>query len=339
MSRYVIVGAGAIGASIAFHFDQEGIEYVLVARGQQGRYLQEHPLTLRNPTGTYRTRLNVALAADDVELRADDILVIAVKSQDVEAVAQTWAWRDVVDVSDSTAGSKPAADCLPVLCLQNGLESERALLRRFARVYSATMQIPALYTETGHIVNGSAPHIGIATLGHYPDGCDAVSEEIAHDFRRASFLVQETPQIQRWKRAKLLHNLTNAVDLLDGTTQQRERLREDLVAEAIAVYDACGWEYADLTADRAIDVTGFGNDPAAGIELGMQSTWQSVQRGSNTTELDFLNGEIVLHGRLTGTPTPVNSRLRSVLSASIARGEPMKAQAMASLWPALQAER
>jgi ketopantoate reductase len=37
----------------------------------------------------------------------------------------------------------------------------------------------------------------------------------------------------------------------------------------------------------------------------MSSTGQSLRRGT-TIETDFLNGEIVLLGRLHGIPTPVN---------------------------------
>ena len=42
------------------------------------------------------------------------------------------------------------------------------------------------------------------------------------------------------------------------------------------------------------------------------STLQSVLRGHQTTEVDYLNGEIELIGRLHGVPTPYNSVVREV---------------------------
>lgn len=36
------------------------------------------------------------------------------------------------------------------------------------------------------------------------------------------------------------------------------------------------------------------------------SSWQSLARGAGKTETDYLNGEIVMLGRLHGVPTPVN---------------------------------
>ena len=37
------------------------------------------------------------------------------------------------------------------------------------------------------------------------------------------------------------------------------------------------------------------------------STWQSLARGAGSIEVDYLNGEIVLLGRLHNVPTPANA--------------------------------
>jgi 2-dehydropantoate 2-reductase len=50
--------------------------------------------------------------------------------------------------------------------------------------------------------------------------------------------------------------------------------------------------------------------------------WQSLARGTGTVEADWLNGEIVLLGRLVGYPTPINAclqRLAADLAASGSR--------------------
>ena len=41
------------------------------------------------------------------------------------------------------------------------------------------------------------------------------------------------------------------------------------------------------------------------------STWQSLTKGARL-EVDFLNGEVVLLGRLHGVPTPVNAMLQQL---------------------------
>jgi 2-dehydropantoate 2-reductase len=47
-----------------------------------------------------------------------------------------------------------------------------------------------------------------------------------------------------------------------------------------------------------------------GRERGGGSSWQSLARSSGAIEADYLNGEIVLLGRLHGVPTPVNALLQ-----------------------------
>jgi 2-dehydropantoate 2-reductase len=48
------------------------------------------------------------------------------------------------------------------------------------------------------------------------------------------------------------------------------------------------------------------------------SSWQSLARGSGSIETDFLNGEVVLLGRLHGVPTPRNAALQR-LAGRLAR--------------------
>ena len=48
----------------------------------------------------------------------------------------------------------------------------------------------------------------------------------------------------------------------------------------------------------------------AGAPFPGSSSWQSLARGSGQTEVDYLSGEVVLLGRLTGTPTPLNLALQ-----------------------------
>ena len=61
--------------------------------------------------------------------------------------------------------------------------------------------------------------------------------------------------------------------------------------------------------------------PAGGHLRSGGSTWQSLARGTGSTETDFLNGEIVLLGRLHGVPTPVNAALQQAMRSFVRSGE------------------
>jgi 2-dehydropantoate 2-reductase len=50
--------------------------------------------------------------------------------------------------------------------------------------------------------------------------------------------------------------------------------------------------------------------PIGGSERRGGSTWQSLARSAGTVEADYLNGEIVLLGRVHGFPTPVNEAIQ-----------------------------
>ena len=67
---------------------------------------------------------------------------------------------------------------------------------------------------------------------------------------------------------------------------------------------------AEEDADRRGDLISL--RPIAGERRGGGSSWQSLARGTGSIEVDQLNGEIVLLGRLHGVPTPVNELLQTV---------------------------
>jgi len=49
MTRYIIIGAGAVGASLAAEFETHDIPYVLVGRGAQIAHIAAHGLSYRRP--------------------------------------------------------------------------------------------------------------------------------------------------------------------------------------------------------------------------------------------------------------------------------------------------
>ena len=68
--------------------------------------------------------------------------------------------------------------------------------------------------------------------------------------------------------------------------------------------------------------------PISGAERGGGSSWQSLRRGTGSIESDYLNGEIVLLGRLHGVPTPVNALLqREANEAARSGAEPQSRRA------------
>ncbi|EFC82829.1 ketopantoate reductase family protein [Parafrankia sp. EUN1f] len=317
MTRYIIIGAGAVGAMLAAQLTGAGIDHVLVGRGEHIRRIREAGLRYVRHGEPRTVRVSTAADPDEVDLRGGDLLVLATKVQDAEAAVRTWAWRPV-----DLDGRPGAAAELPLLTLQNGLDADRIALRRFARVLGGTILTSAHYHNVGEVRSGASGAVGVLTVGGAPRGTDPALEGVAADLRRAGYIVQLTDDVTRWKAAKLLHSVRNGLEVLAGDDDdERSALGHRLVAEARAVFEAAGLAIADTAAERTEDLSTFGIDPNSGVVPGRQSTWQSFARGV-PSEADFLNGEIVLLGRLHGVPTPVNAALQRVLGEADARRLP-----------------
>lgn len=300
--RYIIIGAGAVGGTVGGRLAQAGREIVLVARGKHQAALDEHGLRLRVPEGELTYRLPVVDGPGPLgELRADDVLVLAVKTQDTVSALETWAEAPV-------AGGGTAAGRLPLVCLQNGVESGRLALRRFRHVYGVCVWLPSTFVEPGVVSAAGSPLTGILHLGRLPHGTDDTAHRIAADLADAHFEAPVVPDVDRWRYAKLLWNLGTAFEALCGPAadEAAHALLGRVRAEGEAVLDAAGLPRASAEEQSAARGDKVTLVPLDGVLRGGGSSWQSLARGTGTIEADYLNGEIVLLGRLHGVPAPLN---------------------------------
>ena len=123
-----------------------------------------------------------------------------------------------------------------------------------------------------------------------------------------------------WKAYKLLSNLGNAIEALCGT--ERDAAARELGARAdaegrAALAAAAVRVVPDAEHDAARAEFHMGRLPG---EDGGGSSWQSLARGTGSVEADYLNGEVVLLGRLHGVPTPVNAMLQQLARQAAAAG-------------------
>ncbi|MGW1521201.1 ketopantoate reductase family protein [Streptomyces sp. NPDC002287] len=321
--RYLIIGAGAIGATLGGRLAEAGREVVLVARGTHAEALRAGGLRLTTADGERVHRLPVASGPADLgPLRPDDVLLLTVKTQDAVAALDTWGAAEV-------AGGGTAAQRLPVLCAQNGVESERLALRRFARVYGVCVWLPATFLEPGVVTALCTPLTGILHLGRAAGGADERIRAIAADLGEAGFEAPVVEDVMRWKHAKLLSNLGNAIQATTGPEPDpaKAALLLRAVREAEAAFAAAGIAHAS-DAEQAAARDGKVEQPA-GVRGG--SSWQSLARGTGSVEADYLNGEIVLLGRLHGVPTPVNDVLRHAANIFAREGLPPGSMSIADL--------
>jgi 2-dehydropantoate 2-reductase len=297
--RYVILGAGAIGGAVGGRLFQHGLEVVLVARGEHLEVLQSKGLELRDPAGSVVLPVPAVPTAAAAGLRADDVILLAAKSQHSEGLLADLAL------------CAPAG--IAVACAQNGVENERLSARRFANTYGIRVLIASTHLDPGVVEVATAPVWGILDVGRYPGGSDAVAEQMAADLCASGFDAAASPHVMRYKYLKLLGNVGNAIEAACGPERDAtaDRLRAAARSEARACYAAAGIELAESDETERRRWRGFTRGPGSAAMRG-GSSWQSLRRQTGNIEADWLNGEIVLLGRLHGVPTPVNERLQAV---------------------------
>jgi 2-dehydropantoate 2-reductase len=310
--RYIIIGAGAVGGTIGGRLYESGNEVVLVARGAHLDALRSAGLRLETPAGTVTLPVPAAGGPGELSLRADDVLILAVKAQHAASLLDEWAWQPVRE-------GGVAASALPVVCAQNGVASERFALRRFRRVYGMCVWLPATHLEPGVVESQGAPMSGLLHLGRYPHGADEPATLISEDLVKSRFLAPVTSDVMRWKYGKLLGNLANAIEAACGGDDEIRRLA---IAEGTAVLNAAGIAYTSQEESAAARGDQVRIQPVNGSTRRGGSSWQSLTRRTGSIEADFLNGEIVLLGRELGVPTPVNEVLQRLANQAARERKP-----------------
>jgi 2-dehydropantoate 2-reductase len=297
--RFVVLGAGAVGGTIGARLIDAGHDVVLLARGEHADVMRRDGLRVALPDRVITVRPTVHDAVPDLALTDGDVLLLCTKTQDTAAVLAGLPRHD-----------------LPVFCVQNGVANEHIALRRCDAVYGVVVMLPAVFLEAGQIDAQGTPFSGLLDLGLAVGGTDTTAEQVAGILDASGFVSRAVPDIMRWKYAKLLRNLGNALEGLCGhpddpdELEQVTALDERAQAEGRAVYRAAGIDWVsdeEWFARRGQQVQWA---PVEGRARTGGSTWQSLARGLRAVEADYLNGEIVLLGRRHHVPTPLNLLLQ-----------------------------
>src|SRR5882762_5586054 len=113
--RFVVYGAGAIGGVVGARLFQSGHEVVLIARGEHYEAIRDKGLLIQSPDDDATLAIPVVDHPSQLDLTADDVVFLAMKSQ------------DTLGACEALVACAPAD--LGVACFQNGVENERVVLR------------------------------------------------------------------------------------------------------------------------------------------------------------------------------------------------------------------
>ncbi len=283
---------------------QSGHDVVLIARGAHRDAIASGGLRFETPAEAVTLRIPVAAGPAAAGVRPDDVVLLCTKGQDT--------WPALLALRDG------APSGVPVVCLQNGVENERVALRLFENVIGGVVLCPAQHLEPGVVLGFGATISGSIDLGRYPSGSSELCEQLCAALAASRFESTPRVDIMRYKHAKLINNLANSVQAICGLHADAGGLIERVQEEGRTVLRTAGIEF---DAPDVVDLPGrwerYGVGEIGGRARGGGSTWQSVTRGAGAVESDYLNGEIVLQGRLVGVPTPLNRLLVELMLETV----------------------
>lgn len=315
MTRYVVIGAGAVGGTIGARLAHAGQNVVLVARGEHLSAIHTNGLRLLTPELDTTVQIPAVDSPQALDLTEDDVLILATKTHQAQDALALWADAKVIS-GRATIGT--AGDLLPILTALNGVASETIALRYFRRVYGVCVWLPAVYLNPGEIIARGTPASGLLHTGRFPAAQTTEHDRqllagIAEDWTESGVRVHVADDVMQWKYRKLLSNIGNAFQALLGSRDEGKPLIDAATEEARSVLDSAGINYTNDETEEAVRAESFhvAEVPGAPAEVG-GSSWQSLARGTGSIETDYLNGEIALIARQHGLEAPINARITSL---------------------------
>lgn len=303
MQQIIMVGAGSVGGFFGAHLARHHPSRVsFLLRPRTLHAVRTHGLTIRSANETFT--VHPAAASDPRELPKPDLIILAMKAYDLDAVLDQLA----PVITEETA----------FLTLQNGIDIEDRIAARVKResIIGGVAYIYSKIVEPGIIEHYKRGSISVGELNGQKSSRIL---QIADLFKQAGVPCQLSEDIRRTKWEKMCWNcvfnpLTVVIDDRVSAALAHPELLDtihQIVEEVAAV--AAGLDVplpADM-ADRVLRWTQEIRD----IHTSMYDDWKA----GRPTEIDSLNGYIVRKGRELEISTPLNTALTGFIKAITVR--------------------
>ena len=299
MARVCVAGAGVIGSLFAAHLARVAEVSALTRREEHAEALRTNGLRV---SGRADFTAQLAAATDPDDLETPELVILACKGTDLDAVAARLAghWPDAT-----------------VMTVQNGIGADEVVARHGDwRILAAVTFMSGTRHEDTHVqyVLDTATWIGPARGTTYADA-QSVAELIISSGLKAEAFGDLRPA--QW--SKLIFNATvNTVAALTGLPHDPHfaaRERPDDLGHLV----------------KGLMDEGKAVAARAGVELG-EDPWEmnvlATQRGSahypsmledveahRRTEIDMITGALVREARRVGVPVPLHETMERLIKA------------------------
>ncbi|KJC65493.1 ketopantoate reductase family protein [Agreia bicolorata] len=328
--RIGVIGAGAIGGTIAALLDRAGHDVAITARGEQLETIRASGLRVSGGWGEHTARPRASAVLDV----PPELAFVCTKAQDaagaITANAEWLAGIPVVIVQNGLDGVRIAEELLPGSPIVGAIAVYAASYLR-AGLIDVTAAGPTIIGTNDPTRRDIAAHVS-STLGA------AMPTQLVSDFRGA-----------QW--SKLIVNQVNAMPAITGLSAQVTlvhpvlgRIVTGSMREAVRIGFATGVRFASLQGLSQPLLRAFAMAPISigrvlprvmasrmGDTPNPGSTLQSIRRGQ-PTEIDYLNGAVVRAARASGLTAPINETLTELVHRVEKSGDFLEVEEVAAVF-------
>ena len=294
MKRLVVIGAGAIGGSVATLVQHSGFPTAIVARPTHADLYREQGLSVVFPHQQIQAAPLIAAAVSDVDWQDGDVVLITTKLNDAIGVID-----ELADATNELSFS------VPVVCGFNGVAGESWATQRFEQVMGMMIWMPSTHMGPGDFRVYGKECLGVLDVGVVRGDCKAAGKALAKILRDAGFDSVYRDDIMRWKHAKWITNLGNTAQAL--VTDDWRQIAKLAQSEGEAVMDAAGIDRV-ATAELLQRCKCLSLAPIDGQRREGGSTWQSLKRGK-PLETPWIEGAIAELAKANEANAPMNAML------------------------------
>lgn len=306
--RLAVIGAGAVGGTLAALASRAGHDVTVVARGEHAAAIDAYGLSVAGAFAQSTSTPHVVNSLHSQE--KFDLVIVAVKAHQTASAL-------------SGNGIAPGT---PIVVVQNGLGGFDVVRDLFPENPAAIglALFGATIVEPGRINVTYAASLVV--------GGDAAACKVTKSILGAQIRVRLTrhPESAVW--TKLVINAVNAVPAMTGLSVQRtiahpalRKIVTALMRETARIGFARGEKFADLGSVTAADVRFLALAPLVVSQIiplriaakmgdvpNFASTMHSIRRG-RTTEVDYLSGAVVLEAEAINRDAPVNRTVTELI--------------------------
>ena len=305
--RICVIGLGAIGGLIAAYLKAKMRDVFVIGRPQQVKIIKSEGLKVEG----IKKIVYVALEAKEKLDRKVDLVILAVKTQDI---------REVISMN------RPFIEDTLILTTQNGVRAEKIISLSLGEknIISSIVMFGASYLKPSLIIHNVE---GNWSMGRPFFKNDEKVKDITDELSLA-FKTAVVDDIMPMKWTKLFANLSDCIPALLGKSLQETFANLDMAKLSILLLKE-GFQVIDKSAVKLTNLpdfdlnkfreliqmpieeaaqafsnimTNLSKQPLYGLIL------QSIKR-DQASEIDYINGEIINLSRFSGVGAILNTKI------------------------------